>query len=193
MNELNTGVDKFVIIDRLVFFSALILTVVAATATTTHPYQSKAVLENPADLLSFEYLLNDNPEVPVAGDIEPNTQETPEKTPEKVPEEKAPEEDEIVVETPQNTPAPTTTKVKQPASVKSTSDTPSKKPQSNIDWNTIHVDDNGETFDNGEVPGSITPAGSEFPAKNLPIVENEPSDEPSAEEEPQEAPEEELD
>lgn len=196
MKELNTGIDKFVIIDRLVFFSALILTIVVATATTTHPYQSKTTLDNPAELLSFEHLLNDNPEVPVAGDTEEKAaEETPEQaTKEDTEIKKSPSEFE---ETPSaSEPQPekshsTLTRAyrttNQPNITPSNS-TPEKPATKTIDWDIIHIDDNGENFDNGEVPGAITPSGSEFPIQPTPVPAEAPAEQPGQPEQQPEQP-----
>lgn len=176
MQESNTGTEKFIIIDRLVFFSALILTIVIATATTTHPYKSMATLDNPAELLSFERTPEEDLEVPIAGDV---TEEKTEAHQETMPETK-PEEEQPTPQSPEETPAVQTTYTTKPSTAPAPVSTTSKPSQkSTIDWNTVHVDDNGENFDNGEVPGAITPAGSEFPAQPTPTVEENTPVQPS--------------
>ncbi len=175
MKEPKTGTEQFIIFDRLVFFSALLLTIVIATATTTHPYKTVSTIENPADLLSFESLLNDNPEVPIAGNIEEKAPEAPAEPAQ--PEEKpaaAPEEKPAK-------PASTQTSSSRPATPKTTAKKQSQ--QSSIDWSIIHVDDNGEYFDNNEAPASnpTTPEAPETPVApaepQTPEVPEEPTQE----------------
>ena len=158
MSESKTGTEKFIIIDRLVFLSAVLLTVVIATATTTHPYDKKSYLENPADLLSFESLLESSPEVPVAGDIEKEQKEAPKAEVEKQPEKEQAKEpvEETTVPASHNH---STTSVQQTTKKPQSTQTQSRK--SNIDWSIVHVDDNGEYFDNDEPAMPIIPSTPE--------------------------------
>ena len=159
-----TGVEKFVIVERLIFLSALLLVIIVATATTSHPYTTKNTIENPATLLSFENLLNDNLEVPVAGDIaddqsatkdmtdsQPNNDDT------KV-EQEQPREDsesttlEATIDGQKITPTYTTYSGKTVTSSAAPPATTKTSTKPSIDWNIIHIDDNGERLDNSTAP-----------------------------------------